>query len=142
MRKNPRLEKRRSEVSEDVKAFVDKSFQIVDQINIYLHQQGLTQKDFAKMLGKEESEISKWMSGVHNFTLKTLAKIEGVLGQPVIGCPKDVNKEYNIFLFEASSSFHLKTSIEKLPELEMSVTQDVYASANTSIINSNLCQLN
>ena len=35
-------------------------------------------------LGKNESEISKWMRGTHNFTIDTLVSIENVLGEPII----------------------------------------------------------
>ena len=49
-----------------------------------LQAKNLDQKDLARLLGKQESEISKWMSGTHNFTLKTLARIEDVLGSSVI----------------------------------------------------------
>ena len=45
---------------------------------------GLTQKEFARLLGKRESEISKWMTGRHNFTTQTIARIESVLGNKVL----------------------------------------------------------
>ena len=36
------------------------------------------------MLGKKESEISKWMRGTHNFTIDTISSIESVLGYPIL----------------------------------------------------------
>ncbi|GEM_PF-4974526 len=39
------------------------------------------QKDLARLLVKGESEISKCMTGTHNFTIKTLSKIEAILGE-------------------------------------------------------------
>ena len=45
---------------------------------------GLTQKDFAQKLHKRESEISKWLTGRHNFTMQTIAKIETALGCKLI----------------------------------------------------------
>ena len=41
---------------------------------------GMSQKDFARMVGKTETEVSRWLGGTHNFTLKTIAKISSVLG--------------------------------------------------------------
>ena len=70
--------------------YLTRSFDIVDRIYEILQLKNLDQKDLALLLGKKESEISKWMSGTHNFTLKTLAKIEGVLGAPII---KVISKE-------------------------------------------------
>ncbi len=40
----------------------------------------LTQKEFAKMLGKSESEISELLSGNRNFTFDTLSDMANCLG--------------------------------------------------------------
>ena len=60
--------------------FVDFSMAIATRIVRILEEKGLKQKDLAQTLGKSEPEISKWLSGTHNFTLRSLAKIESVLG--------------------------------------------------------------
>ena len=39
---------------------------------------GMNQKDFAERQ-KKPSEISKWLSGTHNFTIETIYEIEKVL---------------------------------------------------------------
>lgn len=64
--------------------FVNKSFDIVDRIQYILKELGITQKELAVRLGKNESEISKWMSGMHNFTLRTITNIEHSLQQNII----------------------------------------------------------
>ena len=43
-----------------------------------------TQKDFARLLNKRDSEISKWLTGRHNFTTQTIARIETALGSKLI----------------------------------------------------------
>ncbi|MBD5184781.1 MAG: helix-turn-helix transcriptional regulator [Bacteroidales bacterium] len=53
-------------------------------IHAILEERGLKQKDLANMLGKKESEISKWMRGTHNFTIDTISSIENVLGQAIL----------------------------------------------------------
>ncbi|NMB37936.1 MAG: helix-turn-helix transcriptional regulator [Bacteroidales bacterium] len=45
-----------------------------------LKVKGLTQKEFAKMLGKSESEISEYLSGNRNFTFDTLSDMAHSLG--------------------------------------------------------------
>lgn len=35
-------------------------------------------------MDKKPSEINKWLKGNHNLTLKTLAKLEAELGEPLI----------------------------------------------------------
>ena len=84
MMKNKRLEERRKKISKDVDISVKQSFDIVDRIHEILVKQGKEQKDLAYLLRKSESEISKWMTGTHNFTLNTLAKIQAVLGESII----------------------------------------------------------
>lgn len=67
------------QVPADVKLFVDLSFSVADRIVAALKAQGMTQKQLAQAMGKTENEVSRWVGGTHNFTLKTIAKISSVL---------------------------------------------------------------
>lgn len=67
------------QVPADVKLFVDLSFNVADRIDAALKEQGMTQKQLAQAMGKTENEVSRWVGGTHNFTLKTIAKISAVL---------------------------------------------------------------
>lgn len=69
---------------EEEKRFVDKSLQLSGLIEAAMQRQGLTQKALADLLGKQESEVSRWLSGLHNFTLKTLTRLEAVLGEDLV----------------------------------------------------------
>jgi transcriptional regulator with XRE-family HTH domain len=69
------------------KLFAKKSLDIIDQIHHILEQKGMTQKELAQTLDKSESEISKWLSGGHNITLKTITRIEAALNATVITTP-------------------------------------------------------
>ena len=84
MKKNPRIENRRKSIPHEIDLFITKSFNIVDRIYEVLLAKNLDQKDLALLLNKNESEISKWMSGTHNFTLKTISRIESALETPII----------------------------------------------------------
>ncbi len=84
MKKSNIIEARRATVSPEVRRRIDLSFLIVDRIHTILEEKGLKQKDLALMLGKSESEISKWMRGTHNFTIETISSIENVLGIPIL----------------------------------------------------------
>ena len=84
MKRSSIIEARRAKVSPEVRRRVDMSFLIADKIHNKLEEKGLKQKDLANMLGKKESEISKWMRGTHNFTIDTISTIESVLGQPIL----------------------------------------------------------
>ena len=66
------------------KRFVDKSMQLSGLIAEAMQRQGLTQRALAERLGKKESEVSRWLSGLHNFTLKTITRLEAVLGDDLV----------------------------------------------------------
>lgn len=68
--------------------FVDKSMAIGHYLQLLLKDQGLRQKDLAEALGKTEAEISKWLSGMHNYTLRTLSKLEAALGEVIVFVPE------------------------------------------------------
>lgn len=70
--------------SDYVKRRVDLSFEISNRIDYLLKERGMTQKEFARKMGKTEAEVSRWLSGMHNFTLATLAKISAELEADII----------------------------------------------------------
>ena len=72
------------ETPKAIKQQVEWSYDIADQIDATLHRKGLSQKEFAKMVGTSEAAVSHWIGGGHNFTLSTLAKISAALGEPII----------------------------------------------------------
>lgn len=72
------------ETPEEVRIFVRRYTDIVLRIHQLLEAKGYTQKDLAEKMQKKPSEINKWLKGNHNLTLKTLAKLEAQLGEPII----------------------------------------------------------
>ena len=84
MKRSSIIEARRTTVSPEIKRRVGMSFMIADRIHTILEVKGMRQKDLADMLGKRESEVSKWMRGTHNFTIDTIASIETALGMPIL----------------------------------------------------------
>lgn len=89
-------------VNPAIEKFVDKNLDIAVQTSDYLTELGWTQKDFAKKLGKSEAEISKWLSGTHNLTLKSITKMEAVLGKDIIITKRQLEKE------KAAKSFQIR----------------------------------
>jgi len=73
-----------SETPEELRIFVRQYTDIVVRIHQLLSAKGYTQKDLAVRMNKKPSEINKWLKGNHNLTLKTLAKLEAELGEPII----------------------------------------------------------
>lgn len=67
-------------VQNDVKMELDMSFALADKIDMILREKNISQKQLAKRMGKTEAEVSRWLGGTHNFTLRTIAKISDALG--------------------------------------------------------------
>lgn len=71
-------------IPNELKVQIDLSFAIADNIASVLKERGMTNKEFAKLVGKTEAEVSRWLGGTHNFTLKTIARISAALGCEII----------------------------------------------------------
>jgi len=76
------------DIPNDVKREVVLSYAVADRIYDLMRKAGMTQKEFAKKIGKSESEISVWLTGRHNFTLKTLAKVSSVFSADIVAVPE------------------------------------------------------
>ena len=59
-------------------------FAVSNRIYELMKQRGLTKLQFAQALGKKPSEVTKWLSGQHNFTLRTISMLSTFFGQPLI----------------------------------------------------------
>ena len=57
---------------------------LASRIDDAIKAKGWKKKDLAKALNKQPSEISKWLSGTHNFTTDTLWDIEKILNIKLI----------------------------------------------------------
>jgi len=68
----------------EINQFIDKNLAIVEKVRKYLKAEGISGQKFADMMGKKPSEVSKWLSGNHNLTLKIIIKMECTLGIELI----------------------------------------------------------
>lgn len=73
------LEELRNETSPQMSHQISKRMKLAAQIDDVLMSRGVTNQEFAFMMGKKPSEITRWLSGTHNFTTETLWEIERVL---------------------------------------------------------------
>ena len=71
-------------ISPHIKAEGDLEFAVSTRIYDLMTQKGLSKAEFAKAIGKRPCEITKWLSGQHNFTLSTLAMLSSFFDQPII----------------------------------------------------------
>lgn len=67
--------------------FADLSMGIAAEIREKLNKLEIDKTDLAKRLKKSDLEITKYLSGDHNFTLQTIIKLEEALGEELINLP-------------------------------------------------------
>ena len=104
------------------KNFISKALEISHEISLVLAERGLNQKYLAEKLNKAEPEISKWLSGTHNFTIRTITSIETALGQEILVSPHKVRRNIIHYAQIYRASPNSKKS-ENLPTEKFSVRQ-------------------
>lgn len=71
-------------VPADIKEEINISFDVSDRIYELMQERGLSKKQFADALGKRPCEVTKWLSGQHNFTLSTIGMLSAFFGKPIV----------------------------------------------------------
>ena len=77
-------------------------FRIAQRIDFLMRKNNLSKSDLARGLDKDPAQISRWMSGVHNFSLKTLAELEIFFAEHILISPTAVPEtaEYTQYIAE------------------------------------------
>lgn len=112
----------RKQVKPENRQFIVKNLAICKQIRQILasHPAINSQKALAEALGKEPSEISKWLSGMHNIGLENIAKMEAVLGQDIILTVGQAKERYTAPArgnYQVFKTVHIKERIVNRPHL-------------------------
>ena len=102
MKRNSLFDKCVANVAPEVMEEVSLNVDIANRIYDVLKEKKMTQREFAALMGKRESEISRWLTGSHGFTTTTLAKIAVALGEPIVEVRKAPQIKY---VFIPASNF-------------------------------------
>lgn len=76
------------QIPQGVNIYVQKYVDLTKRINEILEKKSMSRKEFAKELGKAGPQISKWLNGEHNLTLRTISEMEAVLEEDLLVIPK------------------------------------------------------
>lgn len=68
----------------EIESFVEKNLTITEKVRMAMEAKNWKSQDLAKAMDKSPSEVSKWLSGLHNLTLKSIIKMEMALGVDLI----------------------------------------------------------
>lgn len=96
----------------EIEAFIEKNLAITDKVLTALEAKGWSKGQLAEAMDKSPSEVSKWLSGMHNLTLKSIIKMEAALGIDLIHCEPVKEYEY-VFLGVINNSDDLKNKVEE-----------------------------
>lgn len=78
------FQEKTEKVSPEIMIEVQLSADIIARIDLLLKEKNMTQRELAQKLGKNESIVSRWTTGLPNFTLRTLSQLSVALGEPLI----------------------------------------------------------
>jgi transcriptional regulator with XRE-family HTH domain len=97
--------------------------QLAANIENHIRSKGWSKTRFASELNKSQPEISKWLSGAHNFTVETLVQISQVLGVEIAALfAKNQVKEVYSNTFSAASYQYITYSMKNYAVNENSVS--------------------
>jgi ribosome-binding protein aMBF1 (putative translation factor) len=71
-------------VPEEIKREVTTEMAISNRLDELMTQRGITKTGLAKALNKRPCEVTKWLSGQHNFTIRTLSMLSAYFGVELI----------------------------------------------------------
>ncbi len=81
---SPILRRIEARIPKELSEQIDRRIGLAVKIAETLRARGLTNQEFAFMMGKKPSEVSRWLSGTHNFTTETLWQMERVLNVQIL----------------------------------------------------------
>ena len=73
-----------SEIPQEQREETRLSFAISNRLDALMKERGMNRKQLADAIGKRPNEVTRWLSGEHNFTIATLAKLSTFFGQSII----------------------------------------------------------
>lgn len=91
----------------EIDAFIEKNLAITEKVRLALEAKNWNRAQLAEAMDKSPSEVSKWLTGMHNLTLKSIIKMEQALGVDLIHCEPIKEYEY-VFLGMVNSARDLK----------------------------------
>ena len=80
----------------------DIAFRVAERIDFLMRKHNVSQSDLARGLDKDHAQISRWMSGRHNFSIKTLAELEIFFKEEILISPSAAEEvaEYTQYVAE------------------------------------------
>jgi transcriptional regulator with XRE-family HTH domain len=108
---SPLIKKILSEIPPVVELKVHTRMTLAAHLDDIITARGWGKSEFAEKVNKNPSEITKWLSGTHNFTIDTLAEIAVALNMSVV----------ELFAFEPEQVINKAHAVIPVKDVEQSV---------------------
>jgi transcriptional regulator with XRE-family HTH domain len=84
----------------------DIAFRVAERVDFLMRKNNISQSDLARGLNKDHAQISRWMSGRHNFSLRTLAELEIFFKEEILVSPTATEEvaEYTQYVAEQAAN--------------------------------------
>ncbi|MDO6675863.1 hypothetical protein Q4517_09920 [Tenacibaculum sp. 1_MG-2023] len=105
------------EIPKEIENYTAHSAEIGIMISNYIRSvEGMNKKTFAELVGKTASDVTRWVSGNHNFTILTLSLIEAHTGMSIIKrlSSSNIKEHINCNIFKIETENDLKLEIHRL----------------------------
>ena len=110
----------------EAEVFVEKYTALILRINQILRDKGISQKKLADAMDKKPSEISRWLNGGQNLTLKSIAKLEAELGETLIEIPtSQISTKFKEEWHVSVHTFTVERRIEKVEKKKNFISKDI-----------------
>lgn len=76
-------------VPAETHAFVGLSADILDRVQAQMEKRGMSETDLARELDISQEELATMLSLGHNFTLRTIARLQTIFGETLITVADD-----------------------------------------------------
>jgi hypothetical protein len=87
-----------SHISAEERAEMVKSLEIISQIHSILDKKDINQKTLAEMLKVSAAAVSKMLLPGGNLEMKTIVKLEVLLGETILTTPQKIEEEFEKYI--------------------------------------------
>ncbi|MBS3774420.1 MAG: helix-turn-helix transcriptional regulator [Bacteroidales bacterium] len=128
---SPAIDELMDETDEKEYKRTEKRMMLAARIDEAKKAKGWKNKDLAKALGKKPSEISKYLSGTHNFTIDSLSDLEEALGIQLL----NVKEESKTIIIQQNTVSASSEAGDWESIMNVSKTENSFFSLNSEINN-------
>jgi transcriptional regulator with XRE-family HTH domain len=100
----------------EIDKFIEKNLAITEKVRLAMELKGWKSQDLAKEMGKKPSEVSKWLTGMQNLTLKSIIKMELALGVELININPSNEYQY-VFLGDIETKNRVAEKVNSYQKL-------------------------